>query len=291
MDSKLPRTATPTDPNYFPWHELFDLIHGNGYWIFGFGILGLLVGIGSTFFIRNEWEATSLLRIGQIQYSGSNASIMLEPLAQVVERVQSQSFQDDLLRAKGQDPNDDSASLVRFVRKTLSAKVVQNTNVVQLTVRGMSPEQSETLLEATQNSLAGSQNKLFTSFLVDNQIKLKQVIKDLNENMSRGSALNTAATKNSQDKNVVGAHDVILISLLEKNSQERFSLINLKNSLEQQIDPLHTFPSAVVGHIAVRHKPVYPKRGIFATVGALAGLVIGLVVAAVRHNRVSTRNR
>ena len=60
-------------------------------------ILGGILGLVIAFSIAPQWEATALLRVGQLGSTGS----AIEPSLQVVDRIKNKSFQNDVLKNLG----------------------------------------------------------------------------------------------------------------------------------------------------------------------------------------------
>jgi hypothetical protein len=288
------------DPNEFPWAEIFAFIGRHIYSIFGCGIVGLIIGIVAAEVVPKQWEATSLLQVGQIQYSSDSVPVLVEPLAQIEARVESRPFIDDVLRAEGQDPRDNSAPLNKLVRKTLTAKLIPGSNLIALTVRGLSENQAKQILRTIDKMLIESHAKIVEPFIFHNREKLAHIQADLAATDARSKQLNTAAASaaataidaarrtstSRQSNNVAGAsNDVMLLGLLEKNAEAQRSLLDLRDSVEQRLDPARTFVTLAVGRVSTPDRAAYPKLGEFAIVGLLVGVGIGLAFAALLHQR------
>lgn len=281
-----------TDPNetYDDEISLADIvafIAKHLYLIIAFAVIGLLLGAGLSSMSHKQWQANADLQVGQIQYSGSNAQpTLIEPVAQTVARVESRSFQDTLLKSQNQNPADDTSPLVNLVRKTLTAKAVAGTNLVHMSVRGFSPDQSEALLQASEKMLIAIHAEEADSLLSEFRARLARVDQELTENDVQIKRLNDAIAQRAKAPAAAhSANDALLLGLMSKASQDRQDLIKRKTALEEQLNPYLSFVSKPLGDITVSDKPVYPRPVLFAAAGLVFGLLVGLGLGWLRDLR------
>ncbi|WP_169834623.1 Wzz/FepE/Etk N-terminal domain-containing protein [Pandoraea thiooxydans] len=257
------------------------------YLIIAFALTGLLLGTGLSWMSLNQWQANADLQVGQIQYAGGGAQpVLIEPVAQTVARVESRSFQDALLKSQNQDPADDTAPLVKLVRKTLTAKAVVGTSLVHLSVRGFTPDQSKALLQASEKMLIAIHAEEADSLLSEFRARLARVDQELTENDVQIKRLNDAIAQRAKAPAAAhGANDALLLGLMSKASQDRQDLMKRKTALEEQLNPNLSFISKPLGDITVSDKPVYPLPVLFAVTGLAIGLLVGLGLGWLRDLR------
>lgn len=278
---------TPSNTSEFDDISLVDallFIRRHLFFILSLGGVGLVVGFGLAWMSPKQWEAKSILQIGQIQYSSDrNAQpVLIEPVAQAVGRVKSPPFENAVLKQANQDPANESSRVVALVRKSLSAKPVPNTNLVQISVRAFSPEQSEKILQTVQDMLIDIHAREADPVLNTFRAQLAEVNKALVDNGAQISNLNAIITRRA--KSPAGNSDnSLLLGLLNSATQEQQDLIVRRNGLQQQLNPSLSFISKPLGPIAISDKPVYPHPALFAALGLMIGLGAGLIAAGIRQ--------
>ncbi len=300
MNQKSVMPTGSSDPNEFPWADIFSFLGKHIFSISGCGLVGLVIGVIYAFAAPKQWEASSLVRIGQMQYSADGAPVLVEPLAQVVARVESRPFEDQVLRATGQDLRDRSSPLIKLVRKTLTASIVPDTNLIALTVRGFSADQAKLIIGIVQKTLIDSHAKIVNSFLSDNRDKLTKIQSEVQSMNERSKQLNAAAANaeataiattqegaaaRQMSKLPSGSNNVMLLGLLENNADAQRSLLALEDSFQQRINPARTFVTVPVSGVSTPDHPSYPEPVAFALGGLFGGLLIGVGVAGLLHQR------
>ena len=85
------------DENELSLVDLVEFLRKYFHILLGCLLLGLFVSLVTASLLPSEWEATALVRIGKFK-NGDNL-VSIEPSLQVVDRIKSASFQQDVLKS------------------------------------------------------------------------------------------------------------------------------------------------------------------------------------------------
>lgn len=236
----------------------------------------VVLGIIVSFVVPKKWEATALIRVGQI---GDVESRIETPLA-LVDRMKSTSFQNNVLKRLGisvveQDP--DSSNF----RETFKVKLSKS-ELINLTLRGTSHDgvilqMTEVIneLKAVHNGIsAPALNRLQQELaIIDSELKRSNEEVELLKKLIHGSlAQNTENFSQS----------VLVSSVLLASDGELRSCRDRKRIIEAQLSSERTFPTDVLGKVEVSSTPVFPKKSLFAIVGLFVGLLFGVVFSILK---------
>ena len=122
-------------------------------------ILGGILGLVIAFSIAPQWEATALLRVGQLGSTGS----AIEPSLQVVDRIKNKSFQNDVLKNLGlSSPEDDDTA--NSFRDSLKVKL-EKSDFIALSIRGSSQSEAKKNLDAVIAEVKQIHSQMLTPVL------------------------------------------------------------------------------------------------------------------------------
>lgn len=250
----------------FVKRNLFILISG--------AILGCILGLGVAYAVAPQWEATALLRVGQFGNAG-NAGNAIEPTLQVVDRIKNRSFQNDVLKNLGPSTSENDKLAKKF-RDTLKVKL-EKSDLVNLAIRGSTPETAKQNMSAIINEIASIHNKMLEPTVHRWQQELASIQLELDQANAKQERLEKSLngqTGSLNDKNFSQA--ALLSSILLAREVEFKSLRDRKRMLEEQLSPARTFSTKVIGRVEVSEDPAYPKKPLFAALGLFFGLLIAL---------------
>ncbi|RDU96042.1 hypothetical protein [Trinickia dinghuensis] len=249
--------------------------------VVAFTAIAAAIGGGLSFLRPRVWEATSVLQIGQVDES---QSMVVEPPAQVVTRLKSDSFANGVMARVPLSGDKDQATLAELVRRTLRAEAFPGTDFVQITVRAFSPKDASAVLQETQNQLIAIHNGLETGAVERLHARLAELDQDIASATARHDRLDARLT--SMAGSAQGGQkvvDALLNDMMSSTAREQLLKLEAERSdILMRLSPDHTYNTKPVGTIIVSHNPVAPKRTLYVVFGALVGLLAALLIGV--HN-------
>nr|WKF58537.1 hypothetical protein HUO10_003037 [Paraburkholderia busanensis] len=238
-------------------------------------IVGGAIGLGSSYLMARQWQATVTAQIGQL-YNGTSA-VLLEQPANVVARFQLRAFRDEALKRLGYDTNPAEDARTRLFMKSLTLKVVSS-DLVQIDINGNSPEEAkrevvgllDTLRDAHQQIMDGSLQRLNSDLADTNQL--------LSVAQARAETLAHTADVQLQDKGnaSTSSTNLMLTELIDGNNRELAAIRSRKNELMERLDPQRTFNTRPLVSATSSDQPVSPKRLVLLVAGMLLGIGVAL---------------
>jgi hypothetical protein len=263
-------------------------------WVAGFLILGVVGGIVVSYTFPREWEATSVLQIGQVDdgpptLSGAPTSLVIDPPQRAIERIKVRSFEDGVLKALSYPVDDRQDPRSRLVRKTLLARQVPDTNLISVSARGFSPEQAKQIVEVAQDQLMAAHGEIVSDAIKRLRASMAEVETEITDARTKRGRMDAIAGGSHAQPGGGGSNDAAALLLGNMVNVSNSSLLadaeRRHDDLNRALSPDHTFNTKPLGAVAVSDSPVAPRRSVFAMLGGLLGLMIGLLVASARSNR------
>lgn len=235
-------------------------------------LFGLIFSLVIAFMLPAEWEATALVRIGQFGGGG------IEPSLQVVDRIKSASFQQDVIKIMNSNLPDDNTD-----DKLQSLKVkLEKSDLITISWRGLTKDAAKSNLNVVVNELVSIHKE-----------KFETVVNRWNgELMSTGLAMQVAVAETSQlnktldrlgaSEKTFSENALISNTLLVREKEMQFYR-ERKRVLEEQLSPERTFITEILGNVIVSKEPVFPKKKLFALAGAFLGLFLAAIVILIKQ--------
>ena len=257
--------------------DLVAFVRRNFYTLLIGLFLGGTLGLVIAFSMPAQWEATALLRIGQLGNAGNagNAGNVIEPTLLVVDRIKNRSFQNDALKNLGLSTSEND-KLAKYFKNTLKVKL-EKSDLVNLAIRGSSPETAKQNMSAIINEIESIHNKMLEPTVHRWQQELASIHLELDQANAKQERLEKSLngqTGSLNEKNFSQA--ALLSNILLAREAELKSLRDRKRMLEEQLSPARTFSTKIIGRVEISEKPVYPKKPLFAALGLIFGLLIAL---------------
>lgn len=253
--------------------ELVAFIKQNFRILLGGALIGSLLGLAMTFIYPTEWEASALVRIGRLGNveSGGNS---IEPALQLVDRIKSKSFQNEVLKELGISITEGNTKAEMF-RDTLKVKL-EKSELINLTLRSTSPDEAKQHIAAIIHDLKNIHERMSTPTLN----RWQQELASIEEELKRASTESERLTKSlASPAEAVSensfSQSVLLSNILIAREGELRNFRERKRILEEQLSPERSFATNVLGRIEVSTKPVFPKKSLFVIVGLVVGLLLG----------------
>ncbi len=250
--------------------------------ILGGALIGVVIALILADLLPKQYQAKALVKIGEI--GNANAvGVRIEPSLQVVDRVKSQSFQDDVLEAlKISVEFDDDDALVNQFRKNLNIKL-EKSELISLSLKALSRAEAAKNMQEVVNQLNKSHNRMSYPTISRLKLELDSINNELKlADMEVKQFSNTLMTESDKITDMKFSQAVLFNSLRMSKEQEYRSFRDGKRMLEERLSPERTFPTHVLGRVEVSKKPVFPKYSIFIPVGLLLGLLTSLLYILVR---------
>ena len=262
--------------------DLVNFIRRNFIYLLWGMLLGLALALILAFLLPKQYQAKALVRVGEIGNVNATGTI-IEPSLQVVDRIKSQSFQDDVLQALNVSLENDDDVLVKQFRKNLNVKL-EKSELISLSLKALSRAEAINNMQEVVNQLNKSHNKM--SYPTISRLKLELVsvndeLKLADKDMKQLSK--TLVIQSEKITDMKFSQSVLLNSLRISKEEEYRNFRNTKRMLDERLSPERTFPTHVLGRIEVSKKPVYPNYSIFIAVGLFLGLFAGLLYILARN--------
>ena len=261
--------------------DLVNFIRRNFIYLLGGMLLGLALALILAFLLPKQYQANALVRVGEIGSVNATGTI-IEPSLQVVGRIKSQSFQDDVLQALNISVEFDDDVLVKQFRKNLNVKL-EKSELISLSLKALSRAEAIKNMQEVVNQLNKSHIRMSRPTVSRLELELVSVNDELklaDKDMKQLSK--TLEIQSEKITDMKFSQSVLLNSLRISKEQEYRNFRDSKRMLEERLSPERTFPTHVLGRIEVSKKPVYPNYSIFVGVGLLLGLFAGLLYILAR---------
>lgn len=262
--------------------SLFDLIafvRQNIVVILGGALIGGLLGIALAFVLPAQWEASALVRIGQLGNVGDVGS-PIEPPLQLVDRIKNKSFQNDVLTRLGLK-NGDYDAKAKLFRDTLKVKL-EKSELINLTFRGTSSNEVKQQMKAVINELKSIHAKMSAPSISRWQQELASTELELKRASEESERLAKSLNATNSSNEHVFSQAALVGNLLIAREGELRSLRERKRMLEEQLSPERTFATSELGRVEVSETPVFPKKPLFGLAGLFLGLLLGVLWCVLR---------
>lgn len=236
------------------------------------GILGIAIGMGAATMIPKQWPATLLLQIGQV---GSSGNLLVDPY-NVVQRIKFSGFSDQVLQAQNLPIDEALNEHSALIKKSLSASITKGGNLVEMGVRGYSPE------EAKENMLTAFRilQAEHAMLLLPSVTRLKNNLADARASLQKIEDERTAIlgpiNKISSSTTIERkfSESILLTSMMKSSDSEIRSFRDQINIYDEQLSPYRTFNTKIIANVYVPQRPVYPRKSVAAVIGLLLGILL-----------------
>jgi hypothetical protein len=267
-------------------------------WLLIAGLLaGTAIGIGLTFVVMPKWEANFIVRLGTIpQWSNKSVTtVPIESSTGVVLRLGQASFKDQVLIRLGL-PASHADPVARMFRDSLRPRVLDKPDLVMVRVWGPSKAATERLAGGIVDELSAAHLRdarptydRFARFLTSTQEDLKHAESErarlVEAAMARANARTPSGAAHERSAPAIArlryAEDVVSSNALATHDRAIHALREREFALREVVSPERSYPTALLEPVWVDEERVYPKRSVFALVGAGLGLVVAAALAVV----------
>ncbi|WP_229238255.1 Wzz/FepE/Etk N-terminal domain-containing protein [Dyella amyloliquefaciens] len=226
---------------------------------------------------RRQWEASAWILIGQVGQVPQGQDPKVEPIARVLERLQTTAFQNDVTGSLGLAPASREAQLYR---KSLKLEPLPYAGpMVRVNVRGESPAQARQFAEATVAQLRAVHRGMEATPLSLAHARLDEVQTELKEALADRDRLLQAARKDD-----AGGKDASLVSVLLASKSEDIRNLQMQQSdLAMRLSPNFTYETSLPWPAYVPERQAFPNPVLTYGIGLLAGLGLGAFAGVARN--------
>lgn len=264
--------------------DLWRVLVAQKKWVIGIAIVCVFLAIVWVSITRPKWEATAVIQIGQIGLpAAGQAPLLVEPSVRVIERMRLKSFEDDVLTAL-KIPIDPGDTIAQLFRSSLSLKILGTTDLIQVRIRGYSPDQGAIWARAIADRIKVVHEEI-TQPIVE---RLKKQLVELSKQMQaieqeRGSLLKIISTSTARSGDGKFSENLLLSNLLIAKNAELRDFEMRRLAVNDQLTWIRAYPTSIVDRVYVPEKPASPKKLLTVLLAAIVGLVLGVIVGLLRN--------
>jgi capsular polysaccharide biosynthesis protein len=224
-------------------------------------------------FVKPQYEATSLLEVGQAGLVEPSVDRLIESPTAVASRVTEFAYLPDDMK------NSTSPEAVLF-KKDLKAEAVGGTNLVVIRSRGYDRDVLSTEMSALSGNII-RQHGVELGHLADvNRAWRASLQEEVNSATAFATRIGDAALKNDSKS---GGDNVLTSLLLANTSKDLREIKDQLYKVDAALNPTRTYNTAVIG-AEVKSRPVSPQRAQILVVAIIFGVLIGGVIALGREH-------
>ena len=232
------------------------------------------------FLIKPKWEASAVLQVAQVDGK------LVEPISQVVSRIKHDSFRSALFEQIKINDNKNIKKIKRLYKESLSVNKPKDADIVEISLKGYSPEQAQLLLEDSVVYLQKEHSKLMDASIIRIQGEVKNTARDIQDLKTESEYLK----RQLEAKRDWNSYNATLGAVVMQNKTDALrALAQKKLELDEKLSPSLTFTTKVIGAISVSEEPAFPLQNVFqqlsiVLLGVLLGLFSGIVYALLANS-------
>ncbi|GAB3629041.1 hypothetical protein PTE30175_04231 [Pandoraea terrae] len=248
-------------------------------------LIGAAVGVAVSTAAPKQWQAKTVLQVGQITW-GTNNITQVESPAYAIERMSMGTFRDDVLRKLNLPLERSQSHSTALLEDYLTLTQVRGTDLVAIQARGSSPEEARRFVETYQQHLIDVHKALQQPVVAQLQAQIAEYKQSLQQMQQHGTSIEAAMDKQINAVGAKATNDLLSGILVQSSLEASDKLRNQIHMLENDLTASRTFNTKPLAEgIQVSDRPVYPKKPIFGGWGALLGFLTGLSVSMLRDRR------
>lgn len=241
--------------------------------------------------LPKEWEATTTLRMGHIPLETGEYKLIEDPM-QTVERIKLNEFKEIIISNLGVPTNDkDFSKRTSLIAKSLKGSVTPYTEFINLSTRGLSKQDALNALKTTVYQIQAAHALISRPLKARVEKELQATTGSLTSNSRELMTLKNSIEPAVSYKTSVGfSQSIIAIQLLTEKEKNQQTLKNQQILSTARLAAFDEQATKQVSAITVSKTPVFPKRNIFLLIGALFGLIVGVLAAILKYENENDKN-
>lgn len=240
---------------------------------------GLVIAGGYLAMTPNQYEAAMLIKLGQV---GAVDSVrQIEASRDVVERLQSPAFEMAVLESLGW--NGDARG--DLYKSSLRATTPRD-KYIEVRLRGLTPNDARRAAEGTFIMLEGAHRSLIKKVVAKNEQQLAATVAEIADTEALLRRLERLLGKAAPQSDLQGVLMWLQIrEWLQITQNQKDHLRNLRlqeKAVREALNPELTASTAVIEPVMVSGSPVYPKARQAWILAGIGGLLLGVLLVALR---------
>jgi hypothetical protein len=274
--TKLPFQTQARGPNSAARDSLSPIV---GHW----KVIGLIaaavtvLGAVAGSIVPPVWEATGLIRVGQVTTLGVGSS-PVEPPQRTIARMRSRSFGERVLKAVSMSPDPRDPETALFW-SSFTVAPYRDSDALIVKVRARSPELANQLAEAATEAISELHSELWTATVEVSKRHLAQKRTELEELKRKRDSLRERMRQANSSRAADVYTNMFLLTMLTQTDVEIRGAEQWLAQLQEMFTPIRTYPTSELASVRVSDTPVSPKRLAIIILSCVAGSLIGLLVA------------
>lgn len=285
MSDSLEGFPEPGRYRYVGAADILAFLARYAWYLVGGAVLGALLGTLIAEVLPHQWESSIVLQIGRISQGQAQTQRELGPYSNIelpavaAARITLPEFQAIALRRlnlpeqMGKDRNTD------LFRRTISAKPVRDTDLLEISVRGYSAEDAQRFIDAIQKELIAIHATIAKPSLDRLKSQSEYTTRMLALAMEQGQRLSALASGRDAKRSGDFAESVLLNQMMADNGKQIQALQEQQIQLQEQSSPSRSYNTRAISASNVSSNAVFPRLAIFAPIGLVFGLGIAFLIA------------
>jgi len=249
--------------------DLITFVRRNLRSLLGGTLLGGVLGLVIAFAIPAQWEASALIRVGQL------GGTTIEPSLLVIDRIKNKSFQNDVLKGLGLSI-DESNEIAKDFRDSLKAKL-EKSDLISLTIRSADNEEAKRYMSAVISEVKNIHSKISAPTINRWQEELAAIEQELKLALAESERLVKSLDGREASNEKSFSQAALLSSILLASEAELRDTRHRKRVVKELLSPERTYAAQGLGRVEVSEKPVFPKKSLFAVAGLFLGLLLAVL--------------
>lgn len=257
--------------------ETWHVLARHKWWVIGCSLLAVAGAVVTVFSVRPVWEAKGTVLIGQLFESGQSGMQLVEPVSRAVERMQLKTFRDEVLSQLKESIEEENPS-ARLYRNSLKATAVPDAELISIRVKGYSPDQARSFLQATVESLRYKHGQIAAPTVERLNAQLKDVVSETETVRDQLENLYQANKLKPGEREYV-AKSLLIANMVVVRGKQLRELNEAKLLLTEQLDRLSARGTSLIEPVHISDEPVAPKKTLAVILVGFVGFFIGILVA------------
>jgi hypothetical protein len=242
-------------------------------WFVGVGALVLLATFAWLHTARSQWEATAWIQVGQVGAAPSGQDPKIEAFSRALERLDTRTFRDEVLRRVGVPLDTPEAVLYR---RSMKVEPMPYANLMKVRLRAYSAEDAKQLATATADTLHGLHARIGAVPMALARERMVELDRDLREAQADRERLAHEAAGSGAEAALAGV-------ALARRTEDIRALEQVRRDLANRLLPNYTFETSMPWPVNVPDDRVFPNVPLTAGLGGLAALFLASLAAVARH--------
>lgn len=277
----MQETNTTTSNSEISLSEIGGILAKHKKLVVGLPILAAIVAAIVAMLIKPQWEASAAVQIGAI--GTDQGKQLVEPVPRVVARMKLEAFEDAVLKGL-KIPEKDGDPRTKLYRRSLKVKAFPNTDLIEIRIRGHSPQEAKRFIEGTVDYL----HRVHRAMAQPSIQRMKQLLAQVEREMAvtkaeRDRALRVAGLRKKKPAASDFTENVLRDNILIQRDRDLRALEQTREGLKEQLDPARTYLTSYIETVSVSQEPVWPRKTPLVFVAGVLGLIAGVIAALVSN--------